>query len=392
MSHAFASVLVAYDLVLLCAARQAVIRRERADLDPGSMCGNAELIRIAVVIPAHNADQDVGTAITSVHRADEQAGSSTAATVIVVAHNCTDDTSFQASAMGAKVIELADDGLGGKAAALRAAFGAILRDGYDDVDALVVMDADCRMSANCLSVLADEFRGGARVVQVENRIANPESSVSAALRFASFAMNTLVEPLGLFGLGGSSTLTGTGMGFRPEVIREVPFASESLAEDRDYYLRLVQSGERIRFVPGVYVRSDAPTTFRASMEQQLRWETGNRAAGRKVVWKTLKAGIEARSGSMLLAGGNALLPGQLPCAGLVCTAGLAFAASRPRSPSVMILAAAPACGFGIFAVGALQMAGAPKGVYKALRYLPTAAVAKALLSARITVGRGTTRW
>src|SRR5689334_14817114 len=101
LSHAFASVLVVYDLVLLCAARQAVIRRERADLDSDSMCGNAELIRIAVVIPAHNADQDVGTAITSVHRADEQAGSSTAATVIVVAHNCTDDTSFQASAMGA---------------------------------------------------------------------------------------------------------------------------------------------------------------------------------------------------------------------------------------------------------------------------------------------------
>jgi cellulose synthase/poly-beta-1,6-N-acetylglucosamine synthase-like glycosyltransferase len=392
LSHAVASALVAYDLVLLCAARQALTRRERADLNSGSKCGHAEVTRIAVVIPAHNASQEVGTAITSVHRADEWAGWNTAATVIVVAHNCTDDTSFQASAMGARVIEVADDGLGGKAAALRAAFGAILRDGCSGVDALFVMDADCRMSANCLSALADELCAGARVVQVENRIGNPQSSASAALRFASFAMNTLVEPLGLFGLGGSSTLTGTGMGFRPEVLRENPFASESLAEDRDYYLALVQSGERIRFVPGAWVSSDAPTTFQASMEQQLRWETGNRATGRTVVWKTLKAGIDTRSGSMLLAGGNALMPGQLPCAGLVCTAGIAFAASRPRSFSVVILAAAPAFGFGVFAVGALQLAGAPRDVYKALRYLPRAAVAKARLSARITVGRGVTRW
>ena len=198
--------------------------------------------------------------------------------------------------------------------------------------------------------------------------------------------------MGLFGLGGSSTLTGTGMAFRPEVLQENPFVSESLVEDRDYYLTLVQSGERIRFVPGAWVSSDAPTTFRKSMEQQLRWETGNRAAGREVVWKTLKAGIETRSGSMLLAGGNALMPGQLPCAGLVCTAGIAFAASRPRSLSVVIMAAAPAIGFGVFAVGALQLAGAPRDVYKALRYLPAAAFAKARLSARITVGRGTTGW
>ena len=392
LSHAVASALVAYDLILLCAARRALVRRQQADSNSDKRRGHAEVIRIAVVIPAHNASQDVGTAITSVHRADELAGSNTAATVIVVAHNCTDDTSSQASAEGARVIEVTDDGLGGKAAALRAAFGAILRDRYGGVDALVVMDADCRMSANCLSVLADEFRGGARVVQLENRIGNPQVSPSAALRFASFAMNTLVEPLGLFGLGGSSTLTGTGMGFRPEVLRENPFSSRSLAEDRDYYFILVQSGERIRFVPGAWVSSDAPTTFHASMEQQLRWETGNRATGRKVVWKTLKAGVEARSGSMLLAGGNALIPGQLPCAGLVFAAGIAFAASRPRSLSVVILAAAPAFGFGVFAVGTLQLAGAPKDVYKALRYLPAAAVAKARLSARITIGRGATRW
>ena len=110
-----------------------------------------------MVIPAQNASQEVRTAITSVHRADERGGSNTAATIFVVAHNCTDDTSFQASAMGAQVIEVTDDGLGGKAAALRAAFAAILGNGYAGFDVLFVMDADCRMSANCLSALADEL-------------------------------------------------------------------------------------------------------------------------------------------------------------------------------------------------------------------------------------------
>src|SRR3954466_6379433 len=86
LSHAVASALVAYDLVLLCAARRALIRRQRADLSSDTKGGHTEVIRIAVVIPAHNASQEVGTAIASVHRAGERAGLNTSATVIVVAH------------------------------------------------------------------------------------------------------------------------------------------------------------------------------------------------------------------------------------------------------------------------------------------------------------------
>ena len=138
-------------------------------------------VPLAVVIPAHDEEAQVGGAVRSVLVSDYDPGRRR---VIVVADNCTDQTAAAARAAGAEVWERSDPRNRGKGHALAWAFSRLAED--DSVHGVCVVDADCEVSGNLLGAVAARLGAGADAVQVPYLVSNPDSSAATALRWAGF--------------------------------------------------------------------------------------------------------------------------------------------------------------------------------------------------------------
>jgi len=75
-------------------------------------------------------------------------------------------------------------------------------------------------------------------------------------------------------LGLSAGISGNGFGLSRANLEAVPIQSQSLVEDLDYHLSLVEAGRRIVFADRTRVRGEMPTGGRASSTQRARWEGG----------------------------------------------------------------------------------------------------------------------
>ena len=107
-SYAAALGLATYDLALLAAAnlaRRNAVSSVRGDVGR-SDCIVPAGFTVVVVIPARNAGPHIRSAIESTQNAASAADFSVR--VVVVGHNCTDDTEDQARACGAEVISIKD--------------------------------------------------------------------------------------------------------------------------------------------------------------------------------------------------------------------------------------------------------------------------------------------
>src|SRR5205814_8518557 len=122
--------------------------------------------------------------------------------------------------------------------------------------------------------MAARLAAGAAAGQADYVVANPGASWAAALRFAAFRLINTVRPAGRERLGLSAGLLGTGMAFRRDLLRRLPWDAFSVAEDQEYHARLVLAGERVAFAREASVSSAMPAGLRAARTQQERWEGG----------------------------------------------------------------------------------------------------------------------
>jgi hypothetical protein len=241
--------------------------------------------RFVVLVAAHNEEDCVADTVHSLRSARY---ASTRRRIIVIAHNCTDETAQRAAAAGAEVWVRDEPADFGKGAALGWAIEALLE--LDDWDALAVVDADTRVDAGFLEALGGALASGAVAVQGERRVANARSSVVAHLATASMAANSALRPRGRDRLGGSAKLLGNGMAFDRATLERVRFNRHHLVEDVDYWFRLMEVGIVVAF------RSDAtfydlmPVGLPAARRQRGRWQQGRAALVRE--WRT-KGIVEA---------------------------------------------------------------------------------------------------
>ncbi|HEY2902141.1 MAG TPA: glycosyltransferase, partial [Polyangia bacterium] len=129
---------------------------------PASSMGPA---RLAVLIPAHNESAQIAATISDV--IDNLKGT---ARIVVVADNCSDDTALVAAAAGATVIERHDPERRGKGFAI--SFGLRHLD-VDPPQAIILIDADCRVAAGSLQTLAELALRHQRPVQAEYLLVAP---------------------------------------------------------------------------------------------------------------------------------------------------------------------------------------------------------------------------
>ena len=261
--------------------------------------GNPEQ-RFGIVIPAYNEETSIAQVIESCHALDYPTDR---VSVFVIADNCSDGTAALARSAGAFVLERSDPVARGKGHALQWAFEQIVP---MDLDALVVIDADCVIEPHALRTFAAVLAAGQRVLQCSYVVANPDEGVMSYIS----ALGNVIEndlfytPKSRLGL--AVLLRGTGMVFHREILERFPWTAHSITEDVEYALQLIRNGVRITFLPDVRVLSPFPVTTDQIMIQRRRWAAGTVGVGKEAL-RSMADGTARRSLMLLDAGWTLLI-------------------------------------------------------------------------------------
>ena len=227
----------------------------------------------AVVVPAHNEELGIGKTIKNIIGQLREGDR-----LVVVADNCTDRTSEIAKNLGAEVVVRTDNEKRGKGYALDAGVNylkeSVLR-GTKPPRVVTIMDADCLFDDGALDTLVRMASEGNRPMQALY-LMHASSSATPTNRLSAFAFLTknLIRPRGLDRIGLSVPLTGSGMAFPWEVIKDLELATSEIVEDLELGLRLVLEGRGPQFCETARVDSFFPTTDSAALAQRTRWEHG----------------------------------------------------------------------------------------------------------------------
>jgi hypothetical protein len=333
--------------------------------------------RLAVIVPAHNEAATLPATLASLAALDYPPARYE---VVVVADNCDDDTAAVATARGARVLTRTDPARRGKGQALGFAFATLLEERRHD--AFVLLDADTQPAPDFLGRLAVALQRGARVVQARCAVGNVADSWRTALMTADMALIYHLRPAGRNALGASAEIQGP-VALTPGVLREVPWETTSVAEDREYHLRLVLHGLRSTFVPEAVVYTVMEPTAAAARQQELRWEGGRLGLARRYLGPLLTAawrgGPAGRWPYLDAALDLAVPPFALLAAGTAAMTALqALAFALGRGPGVLVaLWAALLAGQAFYVFAGCALARVPARAYAALFvYGPIYAVAK----------------
>jgi cellulose synthase/poly-beta-1,6-N-acetylglucosamine synthase-like glycosyltransferase len=188
--------------------------------------------------------------------------------VVVVAHNCTDDTARVAARAGAVVVERLTLGQG-KAHAIEAGLAA-LGSGYDYVG---WFDADARITPGFLTSIA-AHSAGKDCMQAETVPIADRDWFAEGYGFDRKVRNVFWwrprEALGL-----STTITGSGWFIRPELLRRYSQGSWTMTEDLELSARLVAGGHRVAHIASAQIACGEPRSLKDSFQQRSRWVRGH---------------------------------------------------------------------------------------------------------------------
>lgn len=254
------------NLVLRRLAGKADVERRAVDIDS-----------IAVLIPAHDEEKDIERCVASVLASDR---GRYGLEVVVIADNCTDRTASLARRAGARVIERFDENIRGKGAALRYAIES-MRGESNQV--FVVIDADSVVGPNFIRAMGDHFASGKEAVQCVYLVLNSGASPRTRLMNLALLSINVFRPVGRELLGCSVGIMGNGFGLSRKLLEDVPYSADSITEDLEYHLRLIDAGRRVRFALDAWVRADFPVSGEGNSTQRARWEGGRLALQRHLL-------------------------------------------------------------------------------------------------------------
>jgi 1,2-diacylglycerol 3-beta-glucosyltransferase len=229
----------------------------------------SQQVRFDVIVPAHNEAALIERTVANLLQLDWPKDSFR---VIVVADNCTDDTTALARAAGAHVIERRHDRLRGKGYALEFAFHSSQSCGW--ADALVVVDADSEASPNLLSACAARIVNGAQAVQVYYSVRDPHASWRTRLMCIALAAFHRLRSRARERLHVSCGIRGNGWCVTQAVLKRVPYKAFSLAEDIEYGILLGIAGFRVHYADEATVAGEMVSDAGSAGTQRQRWEQG----------------------------------------------------------------------------------------------------------------------
>lgn len=268
-----------------------------------------------VLVPAHNEAAGIARTLRSV-----SAGLPAGFRILCVAHNCTDGTASVARHWGADVVEVVDDGTGGKPAALAAGLRALEAVAPDVV---VVVDADCVVEKKAVEILARHAHAMQCPVMGTYLFDAARKQQKSTLSSLAILLKNFIRPLGLHVLGMPCLINGSGSAYPFRLLRDLPLGKGSIAEDYQMAIDLLRRGYPTRFVPQARIFGRLPARQATALTQRRRWEHGQ-------LWLTFRTapgliweGVVAKDVRRLALGLEVLVP-PLAFLGMMWIAALAF--------------------------------------------------------------------
>jgi len=305
--------------------------------------------RFLVLLPARNEESVIGETVRHLQRLDYPAD---LRLVFVVADDCSDATASQAAAAGARVL---------RKPAPATTKGAVIQWAlaHPEVaaaawDALVIFDADSRPAPNFLKAMDAAIAAGERAVQSRSESHGQKGWVPTAYAVNTTQRNrTWHQAREMAGF--SAALTGTGLCFTREVLKDLPPDTRTLTEDLEYGAKLTLAGIRVRYLHEAVTVIDQPPSLRASAGQRLRWARGQLRTALRYAPGLLARAATRRDLSAFDTALYLFLPSVVPFQaflGLCGLASLLAGGGRPEPmgglPAVPFLAVAGVLGFSLF--------------------------------------------
>jgi cellulose synthase/poly-beta-1,6-N-acetylglucosamine synthase-like glycosyltransferase len=207
--------------------------------------------------------------------------------VFLVDDNSTDGTGELLEELTAqhpfiRLVRRPPDAEGGKSGALNAALE--LATG----EVIVVFDADHVPAPDSVRRLARHFRDpDVGAVQGRCVVRNPDDSALARAVSVDYLSGYLVNEYGRQALFQLPAYGGANCAVRASTLRRLGgWNTDSVTEDTDLTLRVVLTGERVRYDVTAVDTEQAPTTLRRFWCQRYRW-----ARGHQEVWRNLHGDV-----------------------------------------------------------------------------------------------------
>ncbi len=220
---------------------------------------------LAVIICAHNEEKQIARTLKSLQAAGFSEN------IWVVADNCSDATGEIARKWGAHVLQRVNALQIGKHYALDFAFNSLELQKYD---AYLIIDADTIMLPNLKEEINKQLKQGVETLQICYGLMNVNSSLATRFMNLTFEAFNHLRPLGRKFWGLSTGILGNGFMITRSTLNKVPFQCQSVVEDLEYHLKLVDAGLKVQYTDDTKIFAETPTRIQAASDQRSRWEGG----------------------------------------------------------------------------------------------------------------------
>jgi len=139
-------------------------------------------------------------------------------------------------------------------------------------DVVVVFDADDIVPEKYISLVVGEIKKGAAAVTTKvYRLGDRLHSKFIALD--TFIWYDIYLPVYMKFIG-YAPMSGEGLAVRREILNKIGGFPESLTEDAYLTIELAKIGEKISYLDSIFIIERAPLSFKALINQRMRWFKG----------------------------------------------------------------------------------------------------------------------
>ena len=222
----------------------------------------------SILIPARNEEEVIGNLLKSLKKLNYNKDKYE---INVVLNNCTDNTYTIAKNENVNVIKCKNK-IKSKGDALKEVFNT-LKD--RNIDAYVIFDADNIVDSDFLKYMNESLNNGYKVAQGFRELKNKKNnwlSYSYALYYyiQNFFFNEARKKC-----KSSSSINGTGLMIKKEVIDKIGFNTKTLTEDLEFTGICALNNIKIDYVDKAITYDEEPTSLIISFIQRIRWIRGD---------------------------------------------------------------------------------------------------------------------
>ncbi|HRJ30931.1 MAG TPA: glycosyltransferase family 2 protein [Cyclobacteriaceae bacterium] len=233
--------------------------------------------RIAILVPSYKEDKVILHTTTELLKLDYPKSNYD---VIVIADSLEDKTIETLKKTDAIVIPVAFE-KSMKSRSLNHALNHI----DSSYDIAIIADADNILSKNFLNDINNLFCAGYQIIQSQ-RVAKNLNTPMAMLDGVSEAINNHLFRQGSNALGLSAALIGSGMAFPYKLLKEKVAKIDSVVEDRELQLALLEEGYTVTYQKGILVYDEKVESTEAYKNQRKRWIAGQYGVLKKYLVKS----------------------------------------------------------------------------------------------------------